>query len=113
MVFRNIPNPKNARITYVWVALRKHAVYNHCAVILEIDDGKYYVNTQKNSGKNNIHLDYFYTKKSAAEATIKFNGINNAVRLCAYGSADLSWENFYRTLNRNEPYLFGVMDCQE
>ena len=52
MVFRNIPNPKNARITYVWVALRKHAVYNHWAMILEIDDGKYYVNTQKNSGKN-------------------------------------------------------------
>ena len=46
MVFRNIPEPRNARITYVYIAIRKIAVVNHWAVILEIDNGKYYVNTQ-------------------------------------------------------------------
>ena len=47
MVFRNIPEPKNAKIAYIWATIRKMfpCLVNHWAVILEIDNGKYYVNT--------------------------------------------------------------------
>ena len=56
MVFRNIPEPKNAKITYTWVTIRKMFPFfvNHWAVILEIDNGKYYINTQKESKKKRI-----------------------------------------------------------
>ena len=50
MVFRNIPEPKNAKITYTWVTIRKMFPFfvNHWAVILEIDNGKYLCKYSKN-----------------------------------------------------------------
>ena len=113
MVFRNIPEPRNARITYVYIAIRKIAVVNHWAVILEIDNGKYYVNTQKNVEKNNknILLDYFYSLKSAAEDTLKLS-YDSAIFLSRYGSCNYNWEKFYNELNPKDSYVFFFDDCQ-
>ena len=116
MVFRNIPEPRNARITWAWVAMRKIAPFfaNHWAVILEIDHGKYYVNAQKDkkdSNGDNIHLDYFYSKKSASEATFKY-GYNSAIRLSDYGKCDYSWEKFYKDLGPADGYYLIFADCQ-
>lgn len=122
MTFRNIPEPKNARITYVWIAIRKTGVINHWAVILEIDNGKYYVNTQKESKINsyngyNIYLDYFYSLKSASEATFKNGNYKSAIFLSKYGK-DLkdydyiSWEELYKKLPMSEQYTLFFEDCQ-
>ena len=59
-----------------------------------------YVNTQKisktkdNNGYN-IHLDYFYSLKSASEATLK-GTYNSVIYLSNYGECDYSWEYFIR-----------------
>ena len=60
MVFRNIPEPKNAKITYSQVAIRKifPFFFNYWIVILEIDNGQYYVNIQKESNKNKRIIIY-------------------------------------------------------
>ncbi len=69
------------------------------------------MNQKKKREQYNIHLDYFYSLKSASEATIK-GTYNSTIYLSKYGKGDYSQEKFYKDLLSNEEYCLGIDDCQ-
>ena len=112
MTWKNIPI-SNAKVTKVWVTQQKKGIANHWAVILEINNGIYYVNTQKEKGES-LYLNYFYSLRAAVEASRRNEFRTTEVRLFFYGSCYKYWDMVYKKINsmKNENHFIIFQDCQ-